>query len=170
MANPSWLERLFAGPEWAWLWLIVRVWVGYQWFTAGWEKIHNPAWISGQALKGFWTRAVVTEPTAVIHYDWYRRFIEYMLRTGQYTWFAKLVMVGETAVGVALILGFLTGIAAFIGGFMNFNYMMAGTTSTNPVLFTLAILLILAWRIAGYWGLDRWVLPALGARSKSAVR
>jgi thiosulfate dehydrogenase [quinone] large subunit len=33
----------------------------------------------------------------------------------------------------------------------------------NPVLFTLAIGLILAWRVAGYYGIDRFLLPALGA-------
>jgi thiosulfate dehydrogenase [quinone] large subunit len=40
--------------------------------------------------------------------------------------------------------------------------MMAGTASSNPVLFTLAILLMLAWKTAGWLGLDRWVLPLLG--------
>ena len=34
--------------------------------------------------------------------------------------------------------------------------------STNPILGFLGILLVLAWRIAGYWGLDRWLLPLLG--------
>ena len=39
---------------------------------------------------------------------------------------------------------------------MNWNFMMAGTASINPVLFTLSILLLLAWKIAGWWGVDRW--------------
>jgi thiosulfate dehydrogenase [quinone] large subunit len=30
-------------------------------------------------------------------------------------------------------------------------------------MFTLAVGLILAWRVAGYYGLDRYLLPALGA-------
>jgi len=45
---------------------------------------------------------------------------------------------------------------------MNWNFMMAGAASTNPVLFTLSILLILAWKVAGYYGADRYLLPALG--------
>jgi len=81
---------------------------------------------------------------------------------GHHVWFAKLVVAGELLVGIALILGAFTGIAAFFGGFMNWNFMMAGTASTNPLLFTLSILLILAWKTAGWWGLDRWLLPALG--------
>ena len=40
--------------------------------------------------------------------------------------------------------------------------MMAGTASANPVLFTISVLLILAWKTAGWLGLDRFVLPALG--------
>jgi thiosulfate dehydrogenase [quinone] large subunit len=45
---------------------------------------------------------------------------------------------------------------------MNMSFMLAGSASTNPVLFTLAIGLILGWKVAGYYGLDRWLLPALG--------
>ena len=45
---------------------------------------------------------------------------------------------------------------------MNFNYLLAGTVSTNPILGILGILLILAWRVAGYYGADRYLLPLLG--------
>jgi thiosulfate dehydrogenase [quinone] large subunit len=85
-----------------------------------------------------------------------------MLDSGAYTWFAKVIAFGEILVGAALILGAFVGIAAFFGGFMNWNFMMAGSASINPVLFTIAILLVLAWKTAGWWGLDRWLLPILG--------
>jgi thiosulfate dehydrogenase [quinone] large subunit len=62
---------------------------------------------------------------------------------------------------VALLLGFLTGASAFIAGFMNWNYMMAGSAGVNPALFVLAILLFIAWKTAGWWGLDRWILPRI---------
>jgi thiosulfate dehydrogenase [quinone] large subunit len=65
-------------------------------------------------------------------------------------------------VGIALILGAFTGIAAFLGAFMNWNFMMAGSASTNPMLFVIAIGLILAWKVAGYIGLDYFLLPWLG--------
>jgi hypothetical protein len=68
----------------------------------------------------------------------------------------------EVLVGIALILGLLTGIAAFFGIVMNLNYLLAGAASTNPILGFLALFLILAWRVAGYYGLDRYVLPLLG--------
>ena len=73
-----------------------------------------------------------------------------------------IVSFGELLVGVALILGIFTGIAAFFGGFMNVNYLLAGALSTNPFLFVFATWLVLAWKTAGWIGLDRWILPALG--------
>jgi thiosulfate dehydrogenase [quinone] large subunit len=45
---------------------------------------------------------------------------------------------------------------------MNMSYMLAGSASTNPVLFALTVGIILAWRVAGYYGVDRFLLPRLG--------
>ena len=66
------------------------------------------------------------------------------------------------AIGIALFLGAFTGLAAFAGGFMNWNFVMAGSASTNPVLFAIATWLVLAWKTAGWIGLDRWLLLFLG--------
>jgi thiosulfate dehydrogenase [quinone] large subunit len=164
--DPPWAQSLFSSTRWAWLWLITRVYLGYIWFTGGLDKIDNPAWMTGSALKGFWERAIQV-PTApakpAIAYDWYRAFIQSLLDGQAYVWFSKLVAYGELIVGVALVLGIFTGFAAFFGGFMNWNYMMAGAASINPIMFPLSIFLILAWKVAGYWGFDRWLLPLLGA-------
>ena len=40
--------------------------------------------------------------------------------------------------------------------------MLAGTVSTNPVLFGLTVFLVLGWKVAGWIGLDRYLLPILG--------
>jgi len=74
----------------------------------------------------------------------------------------KVIAFGETAVGVGLILGAFVGIAAVGGAFMNLNFMLAGSASTNPVMLLLGFLLVLAWKTAGYIGLDRFLLPLLG--------
>ena len=39
---------------------------------------------------------------------------------------------------------------------------MAGAASTNGLLFAVATWLVLAWKTAGWIGLDRWLLRALG--------
>ncbi len=154
---------VFSDTRLAWVWLIVRLYMAYTWITSGFGKLTGTGWIDGgTSLKGFWTRAIAVDPKPVITFDWYRAFIQFMLDSGAYVWFAKLVVAGELLIGIALLLGAFTGIAAFFGGFMNWNFMMAGTTSVNPVFFTLSVLLILAWKTAGYWGLDRYLLPMLG--------
>jgi thiosulfate dehydrogenase [quinone] large subunit len=167
ITDPPIAQALFANTRWAWLWLIVRVYLGYTWLISGWGKLSNPAWVqNGEALKGFWARAVaVPEAPArpLIAFDWYRLFLQSLLDSQSYTWFAKLIVAGEILIGLALILGIFTGIAAFFGGFMNWNFMMAGSASVNPVLFSLSVLLVLAWKTAGWWGLDRWLMPLLGS-------
>jgi len=45
---------------------------------------------------------------------------------------------------------------------MNWNYMMAGSASTNPMLFVISVGLILAWKVAGRIGADYFLLPAIG--------
>ena len=76
--------------------------------------------------------------------------------------FGKLIAYGEVAVGLGLIFGAFVGVAAVAGAFMNLNFMLAGSASTNPVLLLLGFLLVLAWKTAGYIGLDRYLLPILG--------
>ncbi|WP_338246798.1 hypothetical protein [Dictyobacter halimunensis] len=45
---------------------------------------------------------------------------------------------------------------------MNVSYLFAGTVSINPVLGVLTIFLVLAWRIAGYYSGDCYLLPLIG--------
>ena len=164
--DPPLARLLFSTTTFAWLWALVRIFLGYQWLTAGWHKLSGGGWIDGgTALQGFWTKAAAI-PAApakpAITYDWYRSFIQFMLDSGWYSWFAPLVAVGEFMIGVALILGAFVGIAAFFGALLNWNFLMAGAASTNPVLLMLGIVLILAWKVAGWYGLDRFLLPIIG--------
>jgi thiosulfate dehydrogenase (quinone) large subunit len=165
--EPNISRFLFANTRLAPLWTIIRLYVGYEWLTAGWSKFTNPAgvWVGDKAgtavtgfLNGALTKTTGEHPDVQGYYAW---FIQQVALPNA-TLFSYLVTFGEIAVGVALILGLFTGIAAFFGGFMNASYLLAGTVSTNPLLFIFATLLVLAWRTAGYWGLDRWVLPRVG--------
>jgi thiosulfate dehydrogenase (quinone) large subunit len=157
--------QLLMGNTWlAMLWLPLRFYIGMAFLSAGAHKIIGNQFGSGASLKGYWTAAVGTaDKPGKAYYSWYHDFLQYMLNHHWYTWFADLVMWGEFLVGVGLIVGALVGIAAFFGTLLNFNFLMAGTTSTNPVLFGLGIFLVLGWKVAGYLGLDRYLLPALGA-------
>lgn len=68
----------------------------------------------------------------------------------------------ELLIGIALIVGAFTGIAAFFGAFMNWNFIMAGTASSNALLLVAAVILILGWKVAGYIGADYFLLRHLG--------
>lgn len=162
--DPPIARALFGSTRWAWIWLIVRVYLGWDWLSHGWEKVSGGKWATGEALKGFWTNntAIPESGRPSIAYDWYRSFLQFMLEREWYTWFADLVMWGEVIIGVLLILGAFTGIAALLGGFMNWNFIMAGAASSNGMLLVLAVILVLAWKVAGWYGLDRWLLPAVG--------
>ncbi len=169
--EPPLSRFLFNDPRMALFWLLARIYVGYSWVEAGLHKVQDPAWVStGTALKGFWAGAVKVPPDVprpAITYDWYRGFLQFLLDNQTYTWFAKLVAYGELLVGIALILGVFTGFAALTGAFMNMNFMLAGSASTNPVLAVIAILILMAWKVAGIIGVDRYLLPALGTPWRS---
>lgn len=163
--EPRIVQTLLSDRRWSLVWVALRLWLGWQWLEAGWHKVGVEAWTgNGAAIRGFWERIVEVPEVGrpAITYDWYRSFIQFLLDGGHHTWFAKVIVYGEILIGVALIVGAFVGIAALFGAFMNLNFMLAGTTSTNPVLLMAAIGLILAWRVAGYWGLDRWLLTAIG--------
>lgn len=164
--DPPIAKFLFSDTRMAVVWLAVRLYVGYAWLEAGLHKVQDPAWMdTGLALKGFWTN-VTKIPAAParpsITYEWYRDFLQLLLNSEAYTWFGKIIAVGETAIGIALIVGAFVGVAAAAGAFMNMNFMLSGSASTNPVLLILAIGLVLAWKVAGYIGLDHILLPLLG--------
>ncbi|MCG0277102.1 MAG: DoxX family membrane protein [Thermanaeromonas sp.] len=164
---------ILRNPRLAPLWTLLRIWLGWQWLEAGLHKISDPKWMQGgEALKGFWAKAVGALPNTqpAIKYGWYKAFIQGLLDGGHYTWFSKLVVFGELLTGIALILGVATVFALAVGAFMNLNFMLAGTASTNPVLYTVAILLLLAGQAAYQYGIDRYLLPYIQQmRRKEAV-
>jgi thiosulfate dehydrogenase [quinone] large subunit len=160
--TPSWLKSIFNHPLAGLIWLPIRVWIGWQWLEAGLHKFESPAWMqTGLGLKGFWMGAVAIPATgtAPIHYAWYRSFLQMLINAQAYTWFAKLVTIGEILVGVAMILGIFTWFSALMGGVMNFSYIMAGSASVNPMFLVLEVFLVLAWKVAGYFGADYFLVP-----------
>lgn len=151
---------LFADKRLSWFWLIVRIYLGWQWLSAGYGKLINPVWIgdkAGVALTGFVNGALAK--TVGEHPDvftWYAWFLEKCVLPNATTW-SYFITYGEILVGLGLILGALTFLSAFFGFFMNLNFLLAGTVSANPQMLVLALLLMVAHKVSGYIGIDHYI-------------
>src|SRR6516164_2125956 len=194
--EPPPARSLFATTTFAWLWLLLRLYLGWEWLVSGWEKTfggtitwkfwrwgesqysltgtQNCGWVRscvvngkpvprGSAVQGFAGAAVKNSqgPHPDVAYSWYVDFLKW-IRDHSYKWIGPVVAITELVVGVLLIIGLFTGIAAFVGAVMNFSYIFAGSAGVNPLFIIISLVLIMAWRVAGSYGLDRIVLPNLG--------
>jgi thiosulfate dehydrogenase [quinone] large subunit len=102
--EPKLAKFFFTDKRAAWLWLPLRLYLGYMWFEAGWHKFVDPKWMgSGEALLEFWKRGLKTTPKPAISYDWYRSFIEFLVSSEAHTWFSKVIIFGELANPAGLI-------------------------------------------------------------------
>jgi thiosulfate dehydrogenase (quinone) large subunit len=158
---PDWLYRSQAASV---LWLVVRLWLGYEWLNAGYQKIwgseRSAFWFGGGAgVKGFAAAGVAGSATGKggASYGWWAGFLHNFVVPNA-SWIGRAISLGELAIGIGLILGLLTGAAALAGLTLNIVYMLSGSAGVNPVFGLLAVLLVLAWRNAGWIGLDRFVL------------
>lgn len=156
-------------------WLVLRLWLSYEWIMAGFEKAFgegNAVWVgnkAGVAVTGFLKGAIaksalapdfdpVKNPHPAVQ-DWYAYLVrDYFMPNA--TAFSYLVAYGELLVGIALILGIFTHFSAVMGVLMNLAYLFAGTTSTNPQMLVVGLAIALAGGVAvGYYGLDYFARP-----------
>ncbi len=201
MEEPRLARWLFGSSQAAWIWLVARIWLGWEWFQSGWGKVFggnitwkfwdwghsaysltgdaNIGWIRsgtvvgpdgmeqhraiGDSVAGYASNAIQNSqgPHPDVAYSWYVDFLKWIQHTAAPV-FAYVVAFGEVIIGIALILGLFTGIFAFLGMILNFSYVFGGSAGVNPAMIVVSIGIVLAWRNAGYYGLDRFVLPALG--------
>ena len=85
-----------------------------------------------------------------------------MLDNNWHGWFAQAVAWGEVLIGLGFLFGGLIGFAAFFALLMNFSFLFAGSTSSNPMLILLEVFFLMGWRVAGWWGVDRFLLSRIG--------
>lgn len=162
-------DKRFTGLIWAFL----RIWLGYTWIKAGIGKIQNPAWFgteAGTAISGFFRGALakaVGDNPAVR--SWYAYFIEHIALPNA-EFFSYLIVFAEILIGISLILGLFSILGLLAGGFMNLNFMLAGSTGLNPIMITVVFILIYIGVDRYYYGLDRWVITYLKQMMKSKSR
>ncbi|WP_043932990.1 DoxX family membrane protein [Bacillus sp. EB01] len=136
---------------------VLRVYLGYAWFSAGLGKIQSGAFDASGFIQGAIANPV-KGPDGGVVYGWYVDFLQ-SVALPNIDLFNVLVPWGELLVGLGLMLGCLTTAAMFFGLVMNFAFFFAGTVSHNPTDILFGFILLAAGANAGKYGLDRWVLP-----------
>ena len=164
--SPAIARLLFHSWIGAILFLPVRLYFGWEWIKGGWDKI-DAGWLSsGKPVAGFAAGALKQTggDHPAVAYGWWADFLRFQRDTA---WFAHAmawtVAVGEVVIGVALILGFFTGIAAALGATLNFSFVFSGSAGVNPAYLLAEVLVIAAWRVAGQLGADYWALNRVRA-------
>ena len=146
-------------------WLLIRLFVGYQWLTAGWEKINEAAWVGDKVpagIHGFLSGAV-TKADGSAHaavFTWYGDFIKNVALPNEHL-LSYMVAYGEVLVGLALVIGLFSKWAAFWGLTMNLAFYLAGSTSSNGYMMVAEMALVFGGLGVSFYGLDTFVLPFL---------
>ncbi|MCH6268460.1 DoxX family protein [Neobacillus citreus] len=135
---------------------VLRLYLGYSWFTAGFHKLTGGFDAAG-FLKGV-TANPVKGPDGAVVYGWYVEFLK-GFALPNVDIFNFIVPWGEVLVGLGLMLGCLTTAAAFFALVMNFAFFLAGTVSHIPTDIFLGVIILAAGYNAGHFGLDRLVVP-----------
>ena len=144
------------------MWLLLRAFVGYEFLSAGIDKVQSGEWIGGNAIGGFLGGALKKAATGD-HPEvqgWYAGLINGVFLPNA-NFFSGLVAIGEVAVGIALILGVMTKFAAFSGALMNVAFLAAGTSSSNPQMLVMQVAMMFAGAGVAYYGVDYFLMPYL---------
>ena len=147
---PGW-ESLKSSKLAALAWTAMRVWLGVMWIQAGSAKIwgaeaagflHN----NGAGVAGF---AAHGTPA----YSWWGSFLHGFVVPNAGA-LGVLIAVAELSIGVALVAGLFTRVAALGSLALLFTYVMSGTASVCAFYALFAIVILVMWRTSSWIGAD----------------
>jgi thiosulfate dehydrogenase [quinone] large subunit len=151
LSTPHPLQWLARSRVMAVAWTAMRVWLGVMWIQAGAAKLwgaensaflhHNGAGVAGFAAHG------------VPAYTWWGSFLHSFVVPNAGA-IGVFVAVAEFVIGLALVAGFLTPLAALASLGLLFTYVMSGTASVCAWYALFAIVLLATWRTASWIGVD----------------
>ncbi len=149
-----------------WYLAVLRIYVGYYLFFQGIGKFQR------NFPKGDWIGRQIGDIASLDLYPWYKTFLQsYVVPHSEL--FGYLVMIGEIAVGVGLLLGLFTRVSALVGLFMLANYYLGPGTARGGYMLAYQQFYIVALAIfvlAGpgrTLGLDGLFLRGGGAKGKA---
>ncbi|MGE5586098.1 MAG: FAD-dependent oxidoreductase [Bacillota bacterium] len=144
------------------LWLVIlRVFLGYEWLASGIGKIRDGFLISGDKLVSGSSLMPMGPGTP----EWYRWIMETFVFPHA-LFFQWVVTLTELALGLALIFGLFTSLAALGSIFMNINFALAG--AGGNIWFVMVSIAMLGGAGRAF-GLDYYVMPFLGEIVKGAL-
>jgi thiosulfate dehydrogenase (quinone) large subunit len=147
---PVW-EALKTSKLAAPVWTAMRVWLGVMWIQAGSAKIwgaeaagfmHN----GGAGVAGF---AAHGTPA----YSWWGTFLHGFVVPNAGA-LGVLIALAEFSIGVALVAGLFTRVAALGSLGLLFTYVMSGTASVCAFYALFAIVILVMWRTSSWIGVD----------------
>jgi thiosulfate dehydrogenase (quinone) large subunit len=171
--EPAVARFLFADVRAGRVWLFVRLYLAMQWLGGGFEKLVSPDWTGDRAGAGLGNFIESTLGLAGAQHrqveGWYAALLRDVVLPHAAA-VGQVVTIAEIAIGLCLLLGAFTGIAAAAGIVLNSSYALAGAIGIDPLMILLEVLIVVAWRTAGWVGLDRRLLPAIGTPWQPGTR
>ena len=157
----------FKERTYLWYLSVLRIYVGYYLFFQGIGKFQR------NFPKGDWIGRQIGDIASLDLYPWYKTFLQsYVVPHSEL--FGYLVMIGEIAVGVCLLLGLFTRVSAFVGLFMLLNYYLGPGTARGGAMLAQQqtfIITLAIFVLAGpgrTLGLDGLLFRGGGAKGKNA--
>jgi uncharacterized membrane protein YphA (DoxX/SURF4 family) len=137
------------------LWYIVplRLWVGYYMLQQGFAKYKR------DFPHGDWIGRQIGDVPTLETFEWYKNFLINTVVPHKEL-FGQLVMYGELAVGVCVLLGLLTRYASIVGIFLMANYFCAigypkgGASQAQQITFAVSFLVFILSSPGRVLGLD----------------
>lgn len=142
----------FSSPAW----LALRLYLAQVWLQFGAGKIRG-GWLRGDGLHDLLSAVAAGHTPAPFRF--YERVADLLVSTGMDNVLSVLIPLLEVSVGVAFISGVLLVPAAVAATLLNVNLVLSGVASLrfDGRIIALQVLLLLAWRVAGYLGLGTLV-------------
>ena len=161
LTTPRPLQWLARSKAMAVVWTAMRVWLGVMWIQAGDAKLwgaENSAFLhhGGAGVAGFAAHGVAA-------YSWWASFLHGFVVPNA-GWIGVLIAVAEFAIGIALVAGFLTPVAALGSLALLFTYVMSGTASVCAFYALFSIVILATWRTSSWLGVDGLVVGYLQRR------
>jgi uncharacterized membrane protein YphA (DoxX/SURF4 family) len=153
------LTWAFHSPAASPAWLLLRLYLASVWLQFGIGKVRG-GWLAGEGLHGLLSAVAAGQTPAP--FSFYARVAGVLVETGMDRVLSVAIPLVEVAVGLAFAIGVLLVPAAIGATLLNVNLVLSGVASLHfdGRIIALQILLLAAWRVAGYLGLGtllrRW--------------